>query len=342
MTVATRELRASYAFISRNFSLSRRYWGWELAFLVYALAGALGSASSAPRGGSGAHLQPHHRGHLLELPLDRLQLHRGDDRLGAVGGDPRVHDDGARPTLVAAARLDAVRRHVRPRPHGGHPRRPRRVLRLDLASANVPTAVVVMLVGSFSIIGIGTMAAILPLLYVERGAQMTFVLQSVILVVSGVYYPVDVLPQWMQVLSRLSPATYILDGVRAGLLDGARWPTSWATSSRSRSWARCSSRPGSGPSAGRALREAHGQAQEGGVIAMTEHDVAGRPGAPGSDGGMTPPSLPHPAGAPTPALLPAAGLPPGVRLRPYAGPEDHPGWSPRETPGGPRWASSSS
>jgi ABC-2 type transport system permease protein len=78
-----------------------------------------------------------------------------------------------------------------------------------------------MLVGSFSIIGIGTMAAILPLLYVERGAQMTFVLQSVILVVSGVYYPVEVLPPWMQALSRLSPATYILDGVRAGLLDGA-------------------------------------------------------------------------------------------------------------------------
>jgi ABC-2 type transport system permease protein len=64
------------------------------------------------------------------------------------------------------------------------------------------------------------MAAILPLLYVERGAQMTFVLQSCLLLVSGVYYPVSVLPDWMQVLSKLSPATYVLDGVRAGLLDG--------------------------------------------------------------------------------------------------------------------------
>ena len=49
---------------------------------------------------------------------------------------------------------------------------------------------------------------------------MTFVLQSVLLLVSGVYYPVDILPEWMQVLSRLSPATYVLDGVRAGLIDG--------------------------------------------------------------------------------------------------------------------------
>ncbi|MEP6638365.1 MAG: ABC transporter permease, partial [Chloroflexota bacterium] len=51
-------------------------------------------------------------------------------------------------------------------------------------------------------------------------AQMTFVLQSCLLLVSGVYYSVDVLPPWMQVLSHLSPATYVLDGVRAGLLHG--------------------------------------------------------------------------------------------------------------------------
>ena len=77
-----------------------------------------------------------------------------------------------------------------------------------------------MLLGSFSFVGIGMIAAILPLLYVERGAQMTFVLQSCLLLVSGVYYSVEILPEWMQVLSRLSPATYVLDGVRAGLVHG--------------------------------------------------------------------------------------------------------------------------
>ena len=35
------------------------------------------------------------------------------------------------------------------------------------------------------------MAAILPLLYVERGDQMVFVIQSIILLFSGVYYSVD-------------------------------------------------------------------------------------------------------------------------------------------------------
>ena len=54
---------------------------------------------------------------------------------------------------------------------------------------------------------------------------MTFVLQSCLLLVSGVYYSVDILPAWMQVLSHLSPATYVLDGVRAGLHRRARRST---------------------------------------------------------------------------------------------------------------------
>src|SRR3989337_425832 len=44
MTIATRELRASYAFVLRNFNLTKRYWGWEVAWLVYSLAAALAVA----------------------------------------------------------------------------------------------------------------------------------------------------------------------------------------------------------------------------------------------------------------------------------------------------------
>ncbi len=115
--------------------------------------------------------------------------------------------------------------------------------------------------------GIGMMAAILPLLYVERGAQMTFVLQSCLLLVSGVYYSVDVLPGWMQVLSHLSPATYVLDGVRAGLLDGT--PVT-ALRRRRRPAARDGLRPHPGRAVGvrprRAVREADRQAEAGGLM----------------------------------------------------------------------------
>ncbi len=85
-----------------------------------------------------------------------------------------------------------------------------------------------MILGSLSFIGIGMMAAVLPLMYVERGAQMTFVLQSLILLVSGVYYSVEVLPQWMQTLSKFSPATYVLEGVRAGLIEGVPITDLWS------------------------------------------------------------------------------------------------------------------
>jgi ABC-2 type transport system permease protein len=91
---------------------------------------------------------------------------------------------------------------------------------LDFTQADPLTPIVFLAVGSLSFIGIGMMAAILPLMYVERGAQMTFVFQSVLLLVSGVYYSIEVLPQWMQVLAHLSPATYVLEAMRQGLIDG--------------------------------------------------------------------------------------------------------------------------
>ena len=74
---------------------------------------------------------------------------------------------------------------------------------------------------------IGMVAAVLPLLYVERGAQMTFVFQSVLLLVSGVYYSIEVLPEWMQVLAHLSPATYVLEGIRGGLIYGQSVTELW-------------------------------------------------------------------------------------------------------------------
>lgn len=47
---------------------------------------------------------------------------------------------------------------------------------------------------------------------------MTNVLKALILLVSGVYFPISVLPAWMQVISHVSPAYYVLDGMREALL----------------------------------------------------------------------------------------------------------------------------
>ena len=41
MTLMAREFKASFAFVERNFNLTKRYWGWEFAWLIYSIAGAL-------------------------------------------------------------------------------------------------------------------------------------------------------------------------------------------------------------------------------------------------------------------------------------------------------------
>jgi ABC-2 type transport system permease protein len=102
---------------------------------------------------------------------------------------------------------------------------------LELSNANFAAALIVLVVASISFIGIGMMTAVLPLISPEKGTQLGFVAQGILLVVSGVYYPVSVLPEWMQWLAKISPATYALDGIRDAIINGAgisaMWPDIW-------------------------------------------------------------------------------------------------------------------
>jgi ABC-2 type transport system permease protein len=98
---------------------------------------------------------------------------------------------------------------------------------LHFHNADFGAALVLLAVASLSFVGVGMVTAVLPLISPERGAQFGFVAQGLLLVVSGVYYPVSVLPQWMQWIATISPATYALRGIRAAILDGASLSQSW-------------------------------------------------------------------------------------------------------------------
>jgi ABC-2 type transport system permease protein len=65
---------------------------------------------------------------------------------------------------------------------------------LTFPHADFASALALLAVASASFVGIGMVTAILPLLSPEKGAQLGFVAQGILLVVSGVYYPVDVMP----------------------------------------------------------------------------------------------------------------------------------------------------
>jgi ABC-2 type transport system permease protein len=223
VTTVAHELKASFAFIERNFFLTRRYWGWELAFLVYSVAGALSISLIGADQGSPRLLLMLMIGAIFWNYLsvvfswiaETIAVERWEGTLEYTMMAPIRRSTHLLGSVLYAMLYGLVHTVV--------------VLivlilffpQLDLSRADYLTAAAFMLLGSFSIVGIGMMAAILPLLYVERGAQMTFVLQYVILLVSGVYYSIEILPGWMQVASHLSPATYVLDGVRRALIDGA-------------------------------------------------------------------------------------------------------------------------
>jgi ABC-2 type transport system permease protein len=99
---------------------------------------------------------------------------------------------------------------------------------LHLPKADYVAALVLLVVASISFIGIGMMTAVLPLISPEKGTQLGFVAQGLLLVVSGVYYPVSVLPGWMEALAKISPATYALRGCRKAILEGAGVSSLWA------------------------------------------------------------------------------------------------------------------
>jgi len=92
---------------------------------------------------------------------------------------------------------------------------------ISLAEANLGGALLTLAASSLAFIGMGLAAAVLPLISPEKGSQATHIFQAVVLLVSGVYYDVAVLPAWVRPLSYMSPATYTLRAARAALLEGA-------------------------------------------------------------------------------------------------------------------------
>ena len=221
MTIAMREVRASFAFVERNFNLTKRYWGWEVAWLVYSIAGALAVSLIGVAESNSTLLKFLIIGTIFWNYLsivfgfigETVTWERWEGTLEYTFMAPvRRYAQliGSTMFAVAYALIQMVIILVVLIAFFG----------ITFEGGDFVTAAAFILLGSISFVGVGMMAAILPLLYVERGDQMVFVIQSVILLFSGVYYTIDVLPEWMQVLAHFSPGTYVLEGVRQGLIYG--------------------------------------------------------------------------------------------------------------------------
>lgn len=227
----------AWAFVERQTNLWKRYWAWELVWLVYGLVNTLAITFIAEEvGKQGTASGTDVRELILFLLLGTLawaylsavlddvslvvtwERWEGTIEHTLMAPVPRwIHLIGmcvfgvlhatARTLLIFAAAIP--------------------FFDVSFAGADWPAAATVLAVGSISVAGLAVLAGVLPLIYPERGSQMSFMVQAAILLVSGVYYSVDVLPGWLQVFSYASPATYILNGIRGAIQDGKSVADLW-------------------------------------------------------------------------------------------------------------------
>ena len=226
------ELNALYGFAERQMHVVKRYWVWEIVWLFYSLVSVLSIGYLASGLGS------------LGAASGTFDLHRAQLYLliGALlwGYLSLVFMEAA--YAIAWERWEGTIEYtfmapVRRVTHlfgiclfaiGYGLARTFVVLlvaivmfNLDFSNANIPGALAVLAASTVPLIGLSILTSVLPLLSPQKGEQMSVALQGFLLLVSGVYYPLTVLPLPMQLAGAASPLTYALAGIRSSLLQGA-------------------------------------------------------------------------------------------------------------------------
>jgi ABC-2 type transport system permease protein len=92
---------------------------------------------------------------------------------------------------------------------------------IDFSHADLGGALFVLAASIVPLIGLAILTSVLPMLSPQKGEQMSFAVQGFMLLVSGVYYPLSVLPLPLRLAGAASPLTYALSGMRKSLLEGA-------------------------------------------------------------------------------------------------------------------------
>ena len=230
VVAAPARVALGWAFFERQTNLWKRYWAWEVVWLVYGVVNTLAITFIAKEAAHTGLADP------AEVPKLTLFLLIGTLTWAYLSA---VLDDMS--LVIMWERWEGTIEHTFMTPVSrvvhllgmsvfGVVHATLRTLLIlacslpffdvSFSHASWPGAFAVIVIGSASLVGLGILTAILPMLYPERGEQMSFMVQALVLLVSGVYYSTEVLPGWLQVLSRLAPTTYMLRGIRAAVIDG--------------------------------------------------------------------------------------------------------------------------
>lgn len=89
----------------------------------------------------------------------------------------------------------------------------------DLRRANIPASILVFVMTVLCFMGLGILWAG-ALLVIKRGESIVTLGATLVLLTSGVLFPISALPHWLRALAAAVPLTYALDGMRHALLQG--------------------------------------------------------------------------------------------------------------------------
>src|SRR3954469_19154369 len=202
--------------VERNVYLTKRYFLWDLAFMVWTIANTLTIVFIARSVGLDAAQENElatkllvgaviwaFLGIIFEFVTETVAWERWEGTIeytfmAPVSRPVHLIGMGIYAVLYGLVRAAAVFVAVVA------------FIGIHLPNANYSAAIALLAIASVSFIGVGMMTAVLPLISPEKGTQLGYVAQGLMLVVSGVYYSVSVLPDWMQWIAAISPATYAL------------------------------------------------------------------------------------------------------------------------------------
>lgn len=91
---------------------------------------------------------------------------------------------------------------------------------LNLTNINLASSIIILILTIISFSGLGIMSCAFVLV-LKRGDPINWLFNGLSRFFSGVYFPVAILPLWMQKLSLLLPLTYSLEAMRKSLILGS-------------------------------------------------------------------------------------------------------------------------
>ena len=99
-------------------------------------------------------------------------------------------------------------------------------LGMDLGKANVPMALLSLVLATVAFNALGFIAASVVIV-IKQGSPVTVILAMASALAGGVLYPTAVLPGWLQAVGQLLPLTHALELIRRSVLMGEGIDTLW-------------------------------------------------------------------------------------------------------------------